>query len=108
MEAGMVQGNLPPAVQQFLKKFINSVEQLEVLLILHEFPNRAWTAGEISTQLRSTALSVEQRLAGLMSQGLVKPSGNGFQYGPVNPDCVAAVAQLAALYKERRIQVIES
>ena len=44
----------PEAVRSFILEHINSVEQLEVLLLLKNQPDREWTAEAVSQAVYST------------------------------------------------------
>ena len=58
----MKRDDLPPEVRLFLENAINSIEQLQVLLLLYIKPDRAWSISEIATELRSVDTSIEKRL----------------------------------------------
>jgi len=62
----------------------DSVVQLELLLLLHAEPARAWTAAEVARQLR-IAWATGQ-LGELAARGLVAPAtdvgADGFRYAP--------------------------
>ncbi len=59
------------AVEQFIHDNINSVEQLEVLLLLAADPQREWTATRVSQELRIQPESAANRLADLHSRGIL-------------------------------------
>jgi hypothetical protein len=91
-----------------LLQLLDSVEQLEALLLLHRRPDRDWTAEEVSEELRTNAQSVATRLDGLRFSGLVGP-GHGagtHRYAPRTRDLLDAVDALAEEYSVRRVSVI--
>jgi hypothetical protein len=102
-----VESELPSSVRDFIGRHIVSVEALEVLLILHEGKDRAWTAAEINERLRSQESSIAQRLESMVSLGLAVNSGARFRFAPVSEETAKTVADLATAYRERRIKVIE-
>ena len=61
----MSQRDFSPEFRAFVNKFINSIEQIEVLLILRANPERVWTVDEISAIMRSTPNSIRSRLDAL-------------------------------------------
>jgi len=98
---------LPEDVRQFLHQNIESVEQLEVLLLLWRTPARGWTSDEVATAIYSHPSSVVRRLAMLLGQGLLREREPGcFQYAPRTADLHAAVTHLDRIYRERSVAVI--
>lgn len=84
-----------------------SVEQLEVLLVLHAEQNRAWSAAEINERLRSQEPSIAKWLEALVALKLVSLVEGRHRYAPGSEELAARVASLANAYRERRIKVIE-
>ena len=94
-------------VRQFLHQNIESVEQLEVLLLLWRMPERGWTSDEVATAIYSHPSSVVRRLAMLLGQGLLREREPGcFQYAPRTAHLHSAVTHLDQMYRERRVAVI--
>jgi len=101
---------LPTSVQQFLSKYIRSLEQLEVLLLLRNSPNRSWTSAEVYEVVRSSRSSVEERLESFVQLGfLAKENGPPatFRYAPTE-NLGAAVDETAGAYQKWRVRVIEA
>ena len=94
-------------VAQLISQHINSIEHLEVLLLLYRNPQKAWTAADVSRELYTTPESAARWLAELHASGLivlddtVQPC---YHYAAGTND--TAVANLAAAYKERRVRII--
>lgn len=102
----MAKREFSPAFRTFVNKNITSVEQIEVLLILHANPDRVWSVAEISAILRSSPYAIESRMPGLMSAKLAKGVEGGYQYvASGRPH--AFVEQLQEEYSARRFSVIE-
>lgn len=101
-------------LQQFLIYVVSSVEQLEILLLLRREPERAWSASEVSAELRGNAESAQLRLVSLLEHALVEnvPNGGGgmahFRYRPATPRLAALVDAVAQAYAERRYSVINT
>ena len=101
---------LPPSVQQFLSKYIRSLEQLEVLLLLRNSSDRPWTSAEVYEVVRSSRSSIEERLESFVQLGfLAKKDGSPatFHYAPTD-NLAAAVDQTAGAYQKWRVRVIEA
>jgi len=91
----------------FINKNINSIEQIEVLLILHANPDRAWTIDEISAIMRSTPNSIRSRLEALAARKLsAEVLGEGYRYA-ASGRLHTMVEMLAEEYGLRRFSVIE-
>jgi hypothetical protein len=100
---------LPPRVQRFITTHIDSLEKLEVLLMLRARADREWTASAVSLELRITELSATARLTDLAARGLLLSSGTNppsYRYSPSDPEDVQAVTELAAVYGAKRVSVI--
>ncbi|MGH7716128.1 MAG: hypothetical protein ACREML_09060 [Vulcanimicrobiaceae bacterium] len=95
----------PREVECFISSCIDSVEQVEILLLLSSEPERRWTLDEIRQQLRSSRRSVALRLSSLIDHELVARDDCNFHYAASSADD-ALVKRLAAIYGERRTAVI--
>jgi len=88
---------------------IDSIEKLEVLLLLRNRAERPWTASEVALELRITEASSATRLEELASSGLLvctREEPTGYRFSPAHSDDVRAISELAAAYSERRVSVI--
>ena len=94
-------GCLPQDVNQFLEEYIDSVEQLEALILLSEEPGRTWTATEVSQRLRTSRGSVVIRLAALVETGLLQQTDDTFSYMATGVTD-RRVRDLASCFKSRR------
>ncbi|MBA3892233.1 MAG: hypothetical protein H0X69_00860 [Gemmatimonadales bacterium] len=98
---------LPEDVRTFLHQHVDSVEQLEVLLLLWRAPERGWTSEEVATAVYSHPSSVVRRLAMLLGQGLLREREPGcYQYAPRTADLHDTVTRLDHTYRERRVAVV--
>ncbi|WNG32920.1 hypothetical protein F0U61_04295 [Archangium violaceum] len=96
-------------VRRLIAENIDSVEQLEILLLLFQHPQRTWNAESVARELRVSALSAGERLEDLNYDGLVARvdgSAGEYRYGPETPALDEAVRGLATAYAERRVTVI--
>jgi len=95
-------------VLQFVDRHIESVEQLEVLLLLVE-DERAWKPAEILQRIQSSSASIDQRLASLRNAGFVSEESPGvFRYAPADEQTRRTIRDLADSYRERRVRIIEA
>lgn len=101
--------DIPLPVQQFIQRHIHSVEQLEVLLMLHANPAKEWNADEIAQRLYTAPDAVLTRLRDLVTGAVVvkrAASPAVFQFQPDNEETRQIVETLARVYSERRVSVI--
>ncbi|MBE7553436.1 MAG: MarR family transcriptional regulator [Anaerolineales bacterium] len=105
----MTDQGLSEEVKKFIAEHINSLEQLEVLLLLHSHPQQEWTAQEVSQELRLSQASAAMRLADLDKRGLLavrEASDPLYRYQPQKPDFEPTVDSLAKSYPDYRFTVI--
>lgn len=93
---------------QFLRTCIDSVEQLEVLSLLYDQPDRAWDARSLSLQIRSSESSVAKRLTSLVANRVLLPADGGMPlYRPASPEMHKLIAEVIAFYRLRPHRVME-
>jgi hypothetical protein len=103
---GALDQPLPQDVLHFIKEYIDRIASLDVLLLLHSTPTRAWTANEVSNEMRSSPRSAEGTLNTLQSRGLLAKEGETFRFRPRSTDLEEKTARLAECYRLRRIAVL--
>jgi hypothetical protein len=102
-----VTSGIPEEVHRFILQCIDSVEQLEVLLLLHGSPAVTWSPEAVATNLYSNPDSIGRRLAGLCGKGLLAVTeASSYRYQPRTPELDATVLRLADTYRQRRVAVI--
>ena len=100
---------LPDDVTRFLDAHIDSVEQLEVLLLLHRAAESDWTAEMVAAALYTQPASAGRRLAALCDDGLILASprqSGAFRFVPEANAAGEMIATLADTYRERRVAVV--
>jgi len=99
---------IPPRVQRFISTHIDSIEKLEVLLLMRSRAEREWSARDVSQELRITEASATARLQDLTAHRLLVERGNppSYRFSPASADDAQDVAQLQETYSTRRVSVI--
>jgi hypothetical protein len=100
---------LSETVKSFIIDHINSVEQLEVLLLLHRHWQKDWSAEEISKELRIDPHSAAERLEDLCHREFLskkKDCPSLFRYNPRQSNHDRAVSELADAYTRHRVTII--
>jgi hypothetical protein len=100
---------IPPTVLAFVDRHIRSIEQLEILLLLHRHRDREWTARSVSDELRSNPDSAGLRMDELVVDGLLGGSDGApraYRYQATG-DLDRAVDALADAYRDFRLRITE-
>lgn len=99
---------IPPRVQRFISTHIDSIEKLEVLLLMRARAEREWTARDVSQELRITEASATARLQDLAARKLLVERGSppSYRFSPASGDDAQDVAALQETYSSRRVSVI--
>jgi hypothetical protein len=99
--------SLPEDVHRFIVEHINSVEQLEALLLLRSDPQRQWSIDEVAQALYTQHAAAQMRLSDLQTRGLLSPTDSDhWQYKPGGEELDQLIGRIAELYRERRVTVI--
>jgi hypothetical protein len=101
---------LSPEIRQFVGRYIDSAEQLEILLLLYREPEREWAASEVSQAIYTVPASAIMRLEGLVASGFATSTGDGnprYRYAPRSDELRADVEALAEAYAANRVEVIK-
>lgn len=105
----MHEDGLSPEVGKFISQCIDSVEQLELLMLLARTAGRVWTAEDVATTLGLSPGSVGRNLEALASRQLLSSipgQATGYRYAPATDALRASVQQLADAYRDHRTAVI--
>jgi hypothetical protein len=99
---------IPKHVVTFVHEHINSVVELEALLLLYQTRPRTWTASEIARELRIDASWPQTELQQLCRAGIIRctPANDPTYEFAGNADIENIVGDLSATYTDRRVSVI--
>lgn len=104
----MDQKFLPDDVAQFVIDKIDSVAELEALLLLRNAPEREWTARVLSRRLYLGVKDAVDILAALSAKGLAfcKSGDSGaYEYQPGSPEIGQMVDRLCEIYSKEIVPV---
>jgi hypothetical protein len=100
---------VPREVKRFIAGNVDSVGQLEVLLLVRSDPERYWSAAEVSRALRSGRGWAEVQLEYLRVEGLLA-SGEGndprYRYDPARPEFEPVIDRVSEAFASQRAEVI--
>jgi hypothetical protein len=99
---------LPNDVREFIGRHIESVAQLETLLLIRKEPQRSWTADELARRLYLSDKMCKAMLDDLARQNylICGPDHESFAYAGADLPADKFLGLLADLYLERRVAVI--
>ena len=99
----------PADLKQFVEFYIESVPQLEALLLLRANPVRRWQAIDVAKSLYIPENIAVSLLADFVRRGfaVLEPAANpGYLYRSRDAEIDRLIDQLAAAYLERRVAVV--
>jgi hypothetical protein len=105
---------IPDTVRAFILSSIDSIEQLEVLLLLRKHATREWTVAGVSAIVKTNPRSIAARLVVLHRLKLVAKRSDGaeelYTYAPdpVQRIAVDGLAQYYAYHSTRFVELIYS
>lgn len=100
---------IPQDIKKFIFSYIDSVAQLEGLLIFHSNPDKAWDADMLAAVLYIHEQNADLLLAHLTAQGFITSSGNTthvfYRYAPQSAELTDLVNRTADLYRRCLVPV---
>jgi hypothetical protein len=92
---------VPAHVLRFLEENIDTVPQLETLLMMCEEPERSWLIADVASRNYITEARAADTLTALQRRGLVcsDESPPRFRFNPATDETRAAVADLGRCYQ---------
>lgn len=88
---------IPEDVREYILKQVDSLAQLEALLLLRADPKQSWDICRIANRLYISEPEVSSALARLIDAGLLRVERNSFRYQPV-PATEALIDRVATTY----------
>ena len=102
----MAKTGVPAEVRRFIAAEIESVGQLEVLLLLRGAPDKSWAPDEVARALVMQPASATDWLDQMAGGRLVAQSAEGYRYAPASREVERTVDGLAESYAKYRVAVI--
>ena len=100
--------DFPTDVRQFIGQNIESLAQLESLLLLRRDAQQTWSSAALAKILYITPEMAAVLLLDLARRGFATSVGDGYRYQVKSEDVDRAIGQLARLYEDRRVAVISA
>lgn len=105
----MADDALSNQVKEFIAQYIDSVAQLEILLLLQTNRQQEWSADALARELRIEPTGAANELSQLAARRLLTSIPGDplkYRYDPHNESLDAAVVGVAQAYLVRRVTVI--
>lgn len=96
---------IPWAVRQFLLGRIDSIAQLEALLLLHRDPEQLWDVPRLAARLYIGEQQAADILSALSADGLLANDGSGYRYDRGNADQNGLIELVSLHYSRHLIPV---
>jgi hypothetical protein len=101
----MTDESIPADIRDFIMRHVDSVTQLEALLLLRANPAETWSLSTAAKRLYTSEHEVAEVLALLCQDGLVSASEGGYRYHGATPEQRDLVERLARIYSRQLIPV---
>src|SRR5687767_11399680 len=104
-----MQPDLSDDLRRFISEQFGSIVQLELLLLLAADASKSWSAEEVAKKLYISPEAALGFLEGMRTRGLCRAAADApqhYHFAPANPEWEQLVRDLAAVYKERRVTII--
>ncbi|HZT75661.1 MAG TPA: hypothetical protein VFA27_03325 [Vicinamibacterales bacterium] len=100
---------LPAPVRRFLQRSIDSIEHLEIVLLLQHHRTRTWTGADVATALQLSPRAAAADLETLAQRSLLDvriDEDVRYRFAPATPELTAVLKQVAECYRDRRGEVV--
>jgi hypothetical protein len=96
---------IPSDLRDFIFRYIDSIAQLEALLLLRADPDTDWDAKQTAARLYASEPEVAEALARLCADGFLTCKEGIYRYGPQSPEQRAMIDRLADAYSRHLIPI---
>ena len=103
----MASGDIPSEVRRLILEAIDSVPELEALLLLRDTPGQCWTPESASRRLYVSETVAAYALNVLTARGFLEQTAEGFLYHPVSAELAEAVGAVARTYASNLVAVTQ-
>lgn len=97
--------SIPSELSDFLTRYIDSIAQLEALLLMRRSPEIAWSTEKAAGRLYVSEREAGEALAHLAASGLLTRQGGEYTYSPQSPELARTVDLLEQHYKRQLIPI---
>lgn len=96
---------IPPDVREFIVRHIDTVSELEALLMLRENRGEAWETGRIAARVYISERDIAQLLERFAAEGFLERDGESYRYNVQDAATDRTIGDLARSYASHLIPV---
>jgi hypothetical protein len=96
---------IPDHVRRFIVEMLDSVPELEAVLLLSTHRDRPWSVKEAGARLYVSETVAAHVLNALADRGVLAMEGPLYRYAPIRPELDVVVQDLASTYATNLIAV---
>jgi hypothetical protein len=101
----MPQPQIPDDIREFISQHIDSVVQLEALLLLRRYPHADWDVATTANRLYATERDTLDALDGLCTDGVLQCEAGFYRYDAANEKRDELVGRLAEFYARHLVPI---
>lgn len=102
---------IPEDVSRFMHDYVETIDQLEILRVLSEVPDREWDIASLAHEVQAEPQRIRAHLAAMAARGLLSMTVQGpnitCRHGAGTPDLEQMVSRLLQVYRERPVTMIK-
>ncbi len=102
---------IPEDVSRFMHDYVETIDQLEILRVLSEGPEREWDIASLAHEVQAEPQRVRAHLAAMTARGLLSMTVRGpnvaCRYGAGSTELDGMVSRLLQVYRERPVTMIK-
>lgn len=102
---------MTPEAEEFIERAVDTIHQLEILVLLRRSPDRFWRLEEIAAALRMTSTTVASSVSGLHANGVLAADDANpvaYRYEPRTIAVHAGVESLVVAYETDPLPVVKA
>ncbi len=103
--SSMADDTLPPELREFIAEHIDSIAQLEALLLVRSTRDQAWDTQTAATRLYVGEQEAFESLEHLADHGLLAREAASYRFHPSRPEMSRTVDLLAEYYRRHLVSV---
>ncbi|MEO8063610.1 MAG: helix-turn-helix domain-containing protein [Pseudomonadota bacterium] len=103
----MTRAGIPERVLNFIESAIDTVPELEALLLLREHDSRWWSDEDVAARTYVSRKEASRILETLRRRGLIVLEADPakYRYAPGNPDTTRLMAEVASAYQHHLMPI---
>ncbi len=102
---------IPEDVSRFMHDYVETIDQLEILRVLSEGPEREWDIASLAHEVQAEPQRVRAHLAAMTARDLLSMTVRGpnvaCRYGAGSTELDGMVSRLLQVYRERPVTMIK-